>query len=428
MKIALLLGLGFSRPADMPNISDITNQAISGKNIWRYTTGRFYLNHNPESELVMEKRFNDPISGNANRYYEAKKRCDSDICPILHLIRVAKDEIDLYYQGSKETNYEDIYYFITQLQDAITGLYDNPAIKKSIESIRRKMKPFFTCNDSVKTRISSLYHMMDIAKKSKTYIKCIVKEMLYREHHKIEYLRDSLGSILNDSRIEIIDIFTLNHDHVVEDFLKPLNIKYADGFGAEGSYGVRYWNYKLYDDESIKVRLFKLHGSIDWDNIGNGIGIRAGKKSCNIEPVNLSPIMLIGTFNKMIEYTHGIFAYLYYQFRNRLPQVNHLIICGYGFGDRGINNTIIEWFESDSVNKVIVIEPDPEALKKRVKGRVRNFLFPETLEEEYKAYNRLFSDDPTIEFNDRPKDQPRKWDIIKKGIQSVQWDEIQDYI
>ena len=59
------------------------------------------------------------------------------------------------------------------------------------------------------------------------------------------------------------------------------------------------------------------------------------------------PELLVGTFNKMHPYTASVFADLHCHFHKCLRQVNSLICCGYGFGDKGINTKLAEWINTD---------------------------------------------------------------------------------
>ena len=75
------------------------------------------------------------------------------------------------------------------------------------------------------------------------------------------------------------------------------------------------------------------------------------------------PLVLIGTFNKILKYTEGIFLDLYHQFYLSLSNSEYLIISGYSFGDKGINYRIFEWLSNRIENKLIVIDPFVESLK-----------------------------------------------------------------
>jgi hypothetical protein len=82
-------------------------------------------------------------------------------------------------------------------------------------------------------------------------------------------------------------------------------------------------------------------------------------------------MFLAGTFNKMFQYTSGIYAELHYQMYRSLRRVQHLIVCGYSFGDKGINTTIAEWVDSSDAHQLVVIHPKPETLKDNARVEVR---------------------------------------------------------
>ena len=84
------------------------------------------------------------------------------------------------------------------------------------------------------------------------------------------------------------------------------------------------------------------------------------------------PAFLTGTFNKMLQYTSGIYAELHYQMYRSLRRVQTLIVCGYGFGDKGINTTIWEWVDSLGDNQIVVVHPEPEKLKANARSEIRD--------------------------------------------------------
>ena len=83
-------------------------------------------------------------------------------------------------------------------------------------------------------------------------------------------------------------------------------------------------------------------------------------------------MILVGTFNKMLQYTSSIYATLHYQLYRALRQTRHLIVCGYGFADKGINTYIAEWIAGASEHQIIVIHPKTEGLRDAARGAIRN--------------------------------------------------------
>jgi hypothetical protein len=81
-------------------------------------------------------------------------------------------------------------------------------------------------------------------------------------------------------------------------------------------------------------------------------------------------MLLAGTFNKMLQYTAGIYADLGFQMYSALRETEVLILCGYGFADKGINTRLVEWLYSSQKNMMVVIHPYPHSLKMRARGAI----------------------------------------------------------
>jgi hypothetical protein len=49
-----------------------------------------------------------------------------------------------------------------------------------------------------------------------------------------------------------------------------------------------------------------------------------------------------------------------------------LIVCGYGFGDKGINTYVADWISAPLDRRIIVIHPEPDKLRDTARGAIRN--------------------------------------------------------
>lgn len=56
-----------------------------------------------------------------------------------------------------------------------------------------------------------------------------------------------------------LEIFTLNNDMVIEHWCRRNHLHYCDGFDPQGG-----WDIRAFDDPGVVVKLYKLHGSINW--------------------------------------------------------------------------------------------------------------------------------------------------------------------
>ncbi len=70
---------------------------------------------------------------------------------------------------------------------------------------------------------------------------------------------------------------------------------------------------------------------------------------------------------KMFEYAGpDVFQNLFHLFYRRLilEEAENLVVLGYGFRDRGINNMIINWVHNSPEKRMVIIDPHIEDMKK----------------------------------------------------------------
>jgi len=375
IRIAFLLGSGVNIPAGMPSTDSITKMVLSGKKIRRLSDGTYRVS------------ISNAINNTQHRPI---------VQWILQILKLLMREIKSYYnnRAAHKVNYEELYYMVEQISDSISGEYENPAVIHFYD----KLLP------EIKTIIKENYDINIIFEETKNYIRDIVWNMLKKEPEVTKHLRFLLDAY-NENTISKIYIFTTNHDTVLENYLESKNIKYIDGFGKKEE-GIRYWNPELFNTITHKIFLIKLHGSINWFRLR--IEGRKYRKDdicipcCDIEhrdyingnERSLSdgrPLILIGTFNKMIHYTRPIYSHIYCLFHNSLRSIEKLIVCGYSFNDKGINNNIIEWVNSKNNNRIIVIHPEPKELKESVRGAIKKNW------DDWKMKNKIYIIDKKIE-------------------------------
>jgi hypothetical protein len=177
-------------------------------------------------------------------------------------------------------------------------------------------------------------------------------------------------------------ILTTNHDRVLETYFERDSRKLNDGFVSIPGTDHPVWEPSTFEDRAGDLMLFKLHGSVDWfrvnrtDGLWDGVirGYRGpamdipgiGQVTCAPE----RPLMLIGTHNKREEYTFDIFAELYCRARRAIMNCTNLLVCGYGFGDRGINQMIWDWaghaLSRGEKRRLIVAHGDFDKLTRQV--------------------------------------------------------------
>lgn len=383
IRLVFLYGSGISIPAGMPTTRELTTKILTGDGIIRHTNGNYYFGSFSNTRPWIP---------------------DEYVSRVLKFLSILKAEIEQYYQQHHEphaANYEELYYVASQIHDSEVGEYDNPAVQPFIDKILPAIQPLLEGKEG---EIRDKWQLHEIAGEASNYIRDIVWHLLNKEPTRIDHL-NSLKEVCLDAQVSGIDIFTLNHDTLLERHLSKNGIPATDGFGKPVN-GVRYWNPTLFEGGPPRVCLFKLHGSINWFRFRPGVGIplehdfwHTMNPAGEIQlPVDGRPMFLAGTFNKMLQYTSGIYAELFYQFYKSLQHTSRLVVCGYGFRDKGINTQIKEWIYSSSDKRIIVIHPDPNRLKNGARGAISN------------DWDNLLKDGKLI--------------LISKGIEQTTWQDI----
>jgi hypothetical protein len=82
------------------------------------------------------------------------------------------------------------------------------------------------------------------------------------------------------------------------------------------------------------------------------------------ETPDFSPLMLVGTFNKILDYTRPFHLQQYAVMRRALLMSDALVIAGYSFRDKAVNGMITDWYYAKARGSVplgrrplVVIDP-----------------------------------------------------------------------
>ncbi len=368
-KVALLLGSGMSIPAGLPGTWDITNEILNNYNKWFKDGEEYRLK---------------TASGQSEDYFA---NCPYSRYPqkISRFLKIIATELNQYYctiaKSEYTVNYEEIFDVINQIKLGFSRDVDNPLTNRIIHCLVHSIDPIFPDNQDKYEEVKLL------CKEAEKFIKSVIHLSLVKKHGCINYL-DIISQIVENSYVP--GIATLNHDTLLEKSLRKNLIEYNDGF-AEAGKGVRFFdNHQL--NRQDKLKLLKLHGSIDWYNFRTDDGV-----SLNIEEigqydewqsedevqisvndkeyrVDKKPLFLTGFNNKYLEYNYGIYLDLFYQFHQLLNQTDILIIAGYGFGDNTVNLRIIDWYTKRNDRKIEIITPNKDTAINNAKGAIHSRL------------------------------------------------------
>lgn len=182
-----------------------------------------------------------------------------------------------------------------------------------------------------------------------------------------------------------LKIFSLNYDMCVEQNLESDGKKLERGFTDK-----RIWDYRQYDDqrdESTEFYLYKLHGSLDWkrdeeDRLTYVDGVQT------IDPLDMQ--IIFGVQNKLQSYDP--FNFYFYEFRQACFDTELIIVSGYGFMDKHINDNLINAFKINPDRILLVntllnpednIESYKEKLSKKLSIKIENIVIENMVAKEF---------------------------------------------
>lgn len=339
--IAFLVGSGITRPSNAPMVDDLTKQVVDSP--WKcHSDWRFY----PVP----------PREGSKSEGIAAQAQ---------HLIRILHDQIKehLFNQERRLPNYEDYFSCLKQIVQDETCEIVNPLIAKNAEALKSAAASLYL---NIRAHIGD-NRFASLAERASDLIQCIVSY--------------ALGSVELPVDLELftevargygsVDIFSLNHDLLIEKQFEIEGIPYVDGFGEP--YGDAKLFNRSWEKAASGVHLYKLHGSVDWYLFrfkSRGVDQYAKlRKDPNhsqdasgefLDPLEIVPSFLTGTTVKEQEYGYSLYGELFEQFHNRLKNCDTLFCSGYGWGDKGINIRINQWLRDKPQNKAIILHGKAE--------------------------------------------------------------------
>lgn len=390
--IALLFGSGISLKALLPSTSILTKMILYDPMVYQYTGGNYFS-----------------ISFNENT--KKSKSEDQLYIPDLGMIKGREHALHVQkfircvYEGIKEVlkkeqaNYEEIYYNLYEMRYPRLEEYQDSPIKPIAQWIYDNHRKLFEEYDH-------LPNFQQMARQGMIYIKCLVSFYLWRDFDgetNFRYLKDFFSVYTSrNNTIENLDIYSLNHDRLLEQCLNDLNLSFTDGFSLSDD-GTRVWDRTLFDHDDYIIKLLKLHGDVDrhWtiDNSGTKTHYilhdyekYEKEYGSHIAP-EVHPDIIIGTLNKKFEYKYGLAKELQEIFKDRISGIDTLIVSGYGFRDEGINESIIEWLDQEKrISKaLVIIHKNTDSLIENANTNIKEILKNMRIE------NRLLVDENYIE-------------------------------
>jgi hypothetical protein len=292
---------------------------------------------------------------------------DPEVERVRALLRWTRETIQEAGMGS-DGNYEELFFYLNQVYEAMIEEYDNPALKPAID----KIQEFIRIHDAVThTTLREELSPDYLIREACDFVADVVKGELSGTAESLDVMPALVDCVLEFARLgSQVLVGTLNHDTVVEQILGAREIGFADGFvDAESGYH-REFDRRALENAGLPATLLKLHGSVSWTVIQDKNGTQKDAQITDpwgfdryrtehpgVEFLDMQKRHLIGTHNKMLAYSKPMYWHLFNVFRNRLEDSTTLIVAGYGFRDKGINEIIIDWVDSNPTHTLIVIDP-----------------------------------------------------------------------
>jgi hypothetical protein len=191
-------------------------------------------------------------------------------------------------------------------------------------------------------------------------VKKLVDILTINDAEKVAYLTPlvALGRRPNG-----VSIATLNYDRTIE-----ISAQQA---GVACSTGVEKWDSSgRLDFGDSAVRLYKLHGSIDWTRGSKQFRDYYNYQTEQYTPMGMDQVSLLTTpperhgqlpfviFGRREKLRpQGPFLDLRAAFSRRLSAARVLVVIGYSFGDEHVNALIAHWINTNEDRRLMVIDP-----------------------------------------------------------------------
>ncbi len=344
MRIGFLLGAGVSIPAGALTTQALTEKIRLVGNYDRYSDGTFVMvgrydldDHSWRSRVRFMLEL---LDAHCRRYFNANR-------------------------SSRDPNYEDWFYAANQLNEHLSEEYENPAIEPFVEKI-------VSCTEQPRDQLKETASLVCEYISDVVALELKLKTPITALNHLT-----CLVDATKDATIEGCDIFTLNHDLLIENVLESNKISFVDGFeGPDGD--IALWKKSLFDEASPRYFL-KLHGSINWFSYVEGLAKFVGPDRDHASQGDGRPLNyrseqrpLIGTFNKIRDYIKPPYFELFATFRRQMGRIQHLYVSGYSFGDKGINTILVEWLYGGEDSKLWILHENEVQLLRSARGAIRN--------------------------------------------------------
>ncbi len=272
-------------------------------------------------------------------------------------------------------DYEALYFACQQLHDHLRGEYENPLLEPFVALLDGRLAPADPSSES-------RWRAQAEVRQLREYIAGVVTRALQEvaPDPKLDLAHKPLMEACADTT-QCVDVVTLNHDTLLERSLRDAGHVVEDGFGRPIPllHGGTLARWRGFNWKRGRVRLIKLHGSVDWWRVRRALsdvdtyvrlvgedptGIRempfATQRGSRWTVPDATPEIIVGTFNKMLDYLRPFHLDSLVVFRRALKAADRVIVSGYSFRDKGVNALLIDWVNRHRSRALVVVSPHLE--------------------------------------------------------------------
>ncbi len=338
-------------------------------------SGISYLTLGKDSSAydLTQKILSDPwMRHSSGVYHKRNNKKSPEVTAIQKWLSILFEYHEFYLkrkrEGLRKTTYEDLYSICNDLRSEHIGRNDN-LIASAFYNIFYDQ--LCVLSKDFKGEFMGVGDLGMFLDECCTFIQTVVVDKLRTEENPKGL--NFISEVCLSDRYDQIDIYTLNHDLLIENELKNKNIDFIDGFQDCEEGNVRIEDIKILETDA-KVRLIKLHGSIDWVDlrdkndrrvVGSIKEISRDQyyKFNNVIYTEVNRYILTGTYNKLISYHYGFIHRLHRIFQNDIELAERVIVSGYGWNDTGINAHLEQYTSMSETNKILILHQNPDELK-----------------------------------------------------------------
>tara|TARA_R110002111_G_scaffold214166_2_gene277157 strand:- start:2394 stop:3434 length:1041 start_codon:yes stop_codon:yes gene_type:complete len=266
-------------------------------------------------------------------------------------------------------NYEVFFAFIMDKFNNMNWFKD--IYKKAEESVI-KDKPYLVEQPEPHSYYLDVFKREPYLQKLAQIVNYLISDLLVINDRKIDEAFPKYDMFLEYiKQFEQVDIYTLNHDVLLEGLLQRAGLEYSRGFTTTDS-EIQYEKELLgvfKNEFSKKIRIHKLHGSLDYFrfehyedrgamflqptgkyNYFTTNSYRAKHYATRIDPksqeviqdmnFDITPKFITGTNKTDIIDNDIMYSQLLQNFRNSMGNAETVLISGYSYGDEHVNEEL----------------------------------------------------------------------------------------